>query len=74
MSEDNNVQRTLGRIEGKLDALAISMTAHSSQDDVRFHSIEKKLEALQQSRWFNSGVAAAVSGTVSVVLLWIRGH
>lgn len=71
---DDNTQRTLGRIEGKLDALALTMTSHASQDDVRFHDIAKKLETLQQSKWFNSGVAAAISSVVSIAVIWFKGH
>ena len=70
----NQIYHKLGNIEGKLDALAITMTGHSVQDDLRFSSIEKKLESLQQGKWFNSGVAATVSSFVTVVVLWFRGH
>ena len=70
----NQIYHKLGNIEGKLDALALTMNGHSVQDDIRFSSIEKKLEGLQQSKWFNSGVSATISSAVTVFVLWVKGH
>ena len=74
MNNEGDIQRTLSRIEGKLDALGITMSGHSAQDDVRFANLEKELRGLQQSKWMLFGGAATVSSIMTSVLLWFRGH
>ncbi len=74
----DEVQRSLGRIEGKLDALVSTMTSHATNDDVRFANITVQLEDLKQTKWFNGGrasaIAAGVSTAVSIAVLWLKGH
>lgn len=70
----HQIYHKLGNIEGKLDSLALIMTAHSAQDELRFSAIEKKLEPLQQSMWRNLGIATALSTMSAYVLLWLKGH
>ena len=70
----NQIYHKLGNIEGKLDALAITMSGHSVQDDIRFSSIDKKLESLQQSKWMMTGGAGVLSSLVTMIILWFRGH
>ena len=70
----NQIYHKLGNIEGKLDALAITMGGHSVQDDIRFSSIDKKLESLQQSKWMMTGGAGVLSSLVTMIILWFRGH
>ncbi len=74
----NQIYHKLGNIEGKLDSLAHIMTAHSTQDDVRFANITVQLEDLKQTKWFNGGRASAISALVStgvsLAILWLKGH
>jgi hypothetical protein len=68
------VQRSLGRIEGKLDSISVALNGHFVDDNVRFGDLEKELRKLQQNKWFNSGFAAAIGSAFSVAVLWLRGH
>lgn len=53
------VQRTLGRMEGKLDALVTTMATHVEDDK----TVEKRVGKLERRQAWTSG-ASAVIGTL----------
>jgi hypothetical protein len=59
MSEEP-VQKTLGRIEGKIDSIGDRLTDH-----------EGRLRSLEGSRWKLMGIAAGVSAAASVAWKWV---
>ena len=69
---DDNTQRSLGRIEGKLDGLGEALRSHMEQDTRRFETvftalgdhaedINKAKGAQRALIWAAGGVASAVS-------------
>ena len=67
----DEVQRSLGRIEGKLDSLADAMTAHFDKDEMEFGAIKRDINKINKKMFFGSGAIAAIT---SMVTLWIKGH
>lgn len=65
------MERTLGRIEGKLDALLDNYAAHEKRDDDRFDHVSGRLGKLErwQSKVIGIGVAAGTIGGLLVELL-----
>lgn len=53
----NELILLIGRLDGKMDTLLMQQNNH---DD--------RLRELEKGRWFNLGVAAAVSGIVSTLI------
>ena len=63
----DNIERSLGRIEGKLDGIKTHLDQHSdsiSTIDGRLGTVEKKIY------WF-SGITAAVGAAFGI---FIKGH
>ena len=58
MAAGNDIQRSLGRLEGKLDQLIGSMTHHVERDEELFAALEKRLGSVEKKIWYGSGIAA----------------
>lgn len=52
------IQRSLGRIEGKLDSALSRMDAKDTQDMER----DKRIASVERRQWWLSGVAAVIGG------------
>lgn len=66
------IQRGLGRVEGKLDQIILGMTAHETRDQVRFDEVNVRIDKLdtRQNRterkiWLWSGAIAIVAFVLS---------
>lgn len=61
---NDDIQRSLGRIEGKLDLFLDSFSAHEVKDDRRFGDVSKRLGAMEkwQAKVIGIGLAAGVVG------------
>lgn len=55
------IQRTLGRIEGKLDGILATQTAHS----LRANDVEKRVQAVETKLNWYSGAVAAFAGLIT---------
>ena len=69
MSDDLiDISRALGRIEGKLDAVAVSQITHAKDDIAVQTSLANRLTALEQTKWTAHGFSAGVGAVVSFVI------
>ena len=64
---DEEVQRSLGNIEGKLDALVDTVGKHVSADEKKFADLYNKSNGHDQFRSRVKGVSKGVTGVVAVV-------
>jgi hypothetical protein len=69
MDQNVDVQRSLGRIEGKTDQILSEITKHETHDEIRFNSMEKRLGSLERKIWYASGVAAVIVLVLSKLTL-----
>jgi hypothetical protein len=58
MSELTDIQRSLGRIEGKLDSHLDHMKTRDQADMER----DKRIASVERRQWWLSGVAAVIGG------------
>lgn len=61
------IQRGLGRVEGKLDQIISGMSTHESYDKDRFSDVhgeiaklDKRTSGLERKIWYANGVAASI--------------
>lgn len=66
------IQRGLGRVEGKLDQIIVGMSFHEDRDQIRFTEVHTRLDKLdsRQNRterkiWLWSGAIAIVAFVLS---------
>jgi hypothetical protein len=59
MSDD--IQRSLGRVEGKIDQLLDELGRHFADDTKQFQDIDNRLASVEKNVWYGSGVAAALT-------------
>ncbi len=72
MNEDNEIHRTLGRIEGKLDAQSAAQTARQNVEDAankkrdeRIGSLETRINRVSAIAGFLAFIAALIIKPVS---------
>lgn len=61
------LQRSLGRVEGKLDALIDATTAHETRREERFNGVEQRIRKVEARQHWYSGAAAAIGALLGVV-------
>lgn len=59
MTDDLN--RSLGRVEGKIDQLLDELSRHFEDDKGKFQKIDTRLSTVEKNVWYGSGVAATVA-------------
>jgi len=67
METVEGVQRSLGRIEGKLDALTITVTEHIKVEESKMSYLEDRLDKLQETVTVIKTQSAVLSGIVAFV-------
>lgn len=56
----DEVQRSLGRIEGKMDQALTWMRDHAADDKARFDDISKRLGSVEKKTWTTGGIISLV--------------
>lgn len=86
MSDDAlEVQRSLGRLEGKLDSLIMALAerdlkeeARRKEEAVEKEQMKQRIHSLETSRsriYFTAaGASAVVAGLFQAARLWLYGH
>lgn len=54
-----NIERSLGRVEGKLDVILEKFSSHSADDLLAFARIHERINQIDKRLWWMSGAAAA---------------
>jgi hypothetical protein len=77
----DEIQRSLGRLEGKFDQLMESIDKHFEDDKINFASvrlgmgeIRKDVDSLRFNWARVSGMAAFLAFIATQALQWFRGH
>lgn len=72
---DQEINRTLGRIEGMLGEIKDHNERHYIDDNARFSEINKSLQYLNKKMNFGSGFASGIGAVIgSLSTLWFKGH
>lgn len=66
------IQRSLGRVEGKLDQIIAGITSHEQYDKDRFQEVHEQLDSInkrtatvERKFWYATGAVAAITFIVS---------
>ena len=59
--DDNEIQRSLGRVEGKLDLLLTEIKTHFEDDKTNFSSIDTRIQKVEKKIYYASGFVAALA-------------
>ncbi len=62
MADLAEIQRSLGRVEGKLDAALNRMDARDREEAAQ----NKRIENVERRQWWLSGVAAAIGALLGI--------
>lgn len=65
---EEEVQRALGRIEGKMDALLLTLQQHIKDDERQFDAIEIRMSRVERKIYWFSGAWAAAGAMVAYFL------
>jgi len=65
MDADNEIARSLGRLEGKVDQFVETMKVYVEQNQTRIADIEKRVGRVEKKSWYAAGAAAAVTFLVT---------
>jgi len=68
----DDLQRSMGRVEGKLDSLLEAFGNAQTNTDKRFEGHDKRLSAAERRIWMASGAWAFVMATASYVVGWFK--
>ena len=71
-AEESGLQRSLGRIEGKLDSLSFNLTAHTADDHHNFSMINRQVATIQRMTWMALGVIAFLSISIPVAISYFK--
>jgi hypothetical protein len=62
VTEDNNdLHRSLGRLEGKIDFLLTRLTEHFEEDTTNFKALDTRASAIEKKIWTWGGGLSAIS-------------
>ena len=67
----DEVQRSLGRIEGKMDRSLDWMTQHSIEDKAEFNRLSERIGRVERKTWAAGGVVSVV---VAYLTTKLTGH
>ena len=58
---NDEIQRSLGRVEGKLDLLLTEIKQHFEDDKKNFSSIDTRIQKVEKKIYYASGFVAAIA-------------
>jgi hypothetical protein len=67
----SELQRSMGRLEGKLDLLLSNMNAHLLEDTARFRIIDDRVSKIEKKIFTLGGAIAVVLGIFQVGIAYI---
>ena len=70
----NNIQRTLGRIEEKIDNYARALDTHKIVADARDADVGRRLGSLERSRTYVYGATGTLSFLIATAVAAIFGY
>lgn len=67
------IQRGLGRVEGKLDQIIVGMDNHENRDQIRFSDVAKQIEELSKRQSLTERKIWMWSGAIGIIA-FLAGH
>ncbi len=67
----SEIQRGLGRVEGKLDQVIVNQTHHESSDESRFAEIDKRFDRYENRQRLVERKLYIWTGAVAVIVFFI---
>jgi hypothetical protein len=61
MDQNDEIHRSLGRLEGKLDILITEIKQHFEDDKKNFSSIDTRIQKVEKKIYYASGFVAALA-------------
>lgn len=71
-SETIDIQRSLGRIEGKLDAQAGMLAAHTKDDHYNFEAINTQLDRITPMLYKSMGVISFLAISIPAAIAYFK--
>lgn len=68
---DDSVERTLGRIEGKLDAVLAQAEQHETLDNTRFGEVFNRLGGMERWQAKVVGISLALGAIGGALIQWV---
>ena len=68
--DENGIQRSLGRMEGKMDVLISTFANHAKEDSYSFEKISARLSVIEKIVYWFTGVGALFVAVVTFYLQW----
>lgn len=72
MSQGQDIYRSLGRIEGKLDELSNTLASHTKDDHINFEIINSQLKVFQRLIWMFLGAGTFIGFWIPVAIAFIN--
>lgn len=71
----SEIQRSLGRLEGKLDQVLEFMEDHERRDETRFSALDKRISSVEKKVWYATGLGVAIAFILTKITfgLWFPG-
>ena len=73
MSDQSELQRSLGRIEGTLREVKEAIVVRNAGDDARFAKVEDRVGKVERKVYWASGVIAVVTAAIVAKLKTVFG-
>lgn len=67
-----NINRGLGRVEGKIDFLISSFASHAQEDKTNFSILDKRMEATEKKINWMLGVGSGVMSLIGMIYAYLH--
>ena len=68
--DENEIQRSLGRLEGKLDSLLLEIKQHFIDDKTNFNALDSRIQKVERKIYYASGIV----GTCVFILQHFKSY
>lgn len=66
------IQRGLGRIEGKLDSLVVTLADHTKDDHYNFERLNEIVASIQKSQYKALGVISFLAISIPIAISFLK--
>lgn len=70
--KDAEIQRSLGRIEGKLDVISSNLVEHTRDDHFNFEQMKSQISSMQKIIYKSLGVISFLAISIPVAIAYFK--